>query len=239
MDGRRRTGEESVRAQNSAYRPLSRDHSYRGAPAHLTTETFQFHVRCAQRAFDGPWGVLIHARRVRGPSTTPFGGILVTSREFGRFGTSHLGTWAPRPSAPRRSGTARPSRRLASVFVRAPDRACGARVADWPSLVHGAEREDSVRAAEHAVDLDRRPVRSGQDRDVAHGATPDPTRSWDRPATVTLLDRIQRHETDLSMSARGPRHEGQATAARPRTSMTPSYHPRRPSGAWPVAGVPR
>src|SRR5687767_5570191 len=61
-----------------------------------------------------------------------------------------------------------------SVFILAPDRPRGAGVADRTSLVHGAERQRVLRAAEKAVDLDRGGI-PRHDADVANRAAADAT----------------------------------------------------------------
>src|SRR5438067_2350548 len=69
---------------------------------------------------------------------------------------------------------------IESLFVGAPHRPGGARVADRARLVHGAGWQRMVDPAEQAGDLDERAVRSGHDGHVAHATAPDPTPSRDR-----------------------------------------------------------
>src|SRR5688500_16698337 len=79
-----------------------------------------------------------------------------------------------------------------SVLVLAPDRACGARVADRARLIHGPKWKRMLDAAEQAVDLDRGRV-AGEDADVADRAATDATGSRDAPAVVVPLDRTDCH----------------------------------------------
>ena len=66
------------------------------------------------------------------------------------------------------------SRDLGLVLVLAPDRAGGTGVAHRTRLVHGAERQRMVRAAQQAVDLHGRGI-TRNDADVTNRAAPDTT----------------------------------------------------------------
>ena len=79
------------------------------------------------------------------------------------------------------------------VLVFAPYGPRRAGVADEARVLHRAKRQRVVATTEETVDLDGGAAIAGNDRDVAHGAAPNPARARLRPVIDPFIDWIERH----------------------------------------------